>query len=227
MPSETYQRARTAARKQERAAAFLDAARTVALRDGVHATTLVDIADQVGLHHSAVRRYFASRDAVLLRLAADGWVRWAERLDGRLGRGSATPAQIADALVDTLVADELFCDLLGNVPLHLERSVDGDELLAFKRTAMAALTRIVSAIATAAPDLGAAGARDLMTAANSLAATLWQVCHPAPALAAIYRREPDLGHVAADFAPLLRRLITATANGLAQPAPDTRPTRRG
>jgi AcrR family transcriptional regulator len=209
-----YQRARGAERKQERAAAFLEAARTVARRDGVHAATLVAIAEEVGLHHSAVRRYFQSRDAILLHLAADGWVRWGERIGARLAGAPTTPDEVADALVDTLVVDELFCDLLGNVPLQLERSVDGDELLTFKRAGMGALAEIVQAIAVSAPELGVAGARDLMTTANSLAANMWQVCHPPPALAAIYERQPELGHVAADFAPILRRLLAATARGL-------------
>jgi AcrR family transcriptional regulator len=216
MAQRTYQRARSDEHKQERATAFLDAARTVALRDGVHGTTLVAIAQVAGLHHSAVRRYFPSRDAVLLRLAADGWERWADRITERLDRGTASAGGIAEVLVDTLVSDELFCDLLGNVPLHLERGVDGQELLSFKHEAMAALARIVAAISTAVPELGSDGARSLMTAANSLAANLWQVCNPSPALAAIYEREPELGHVATDFAPILRRLLTATARGLAQ-----------
>jgi AcrR family transcriptional regulator len=207
-----YQRARSDEHKQERAAAFLDAARTVALRERVHGTTLVAIAQEAGLHHSAVRRYFASRDAVLLRLAADGWERWADRIAERLDGGSANP--VTDVLVDTLVEDPLFCDLLGNVPLHLERGVEGDELLAFKRAAMASLGRIVTSLAAAAPELGTEGARSLMTAANALAATLWQVCNPSPALAAIYEREPELGHPAAEFAPILRRLLAATAHGL-------------
>jgi AcrR family transcriptional regulator len=216
MRQTTYQRARSEEHKRERATAFLDAARTVALRDRVHGTTLVAIAQEAGLHHSAVRRYFPSRDAVLLRLAADGWERWADRIAERLDRGTASPDRVAELLVDTLVSDELFCDLLGNVPLHLEHGVDEHELLSFKREAMASLARIVAAVAAAAPDLGTEGARSLMTAANSLAANLWQVCHPSPPLAGIYERQPELGHVASDFAPILRRLLSATARGLGQ-----------
>jgi AcrR family transcriptional regulator len=216
MADATFQRARSDERKRERAAAFLKAARTVALRDGVHETTLVAIAQEAGLHHSAVRRYFPSRDAVLLRLAADGWARWADRITERLDGGTESPGGIADVLVGTLVCDELFCDLLGNVPLHLERGVDEQELLSFKHEAMAALARIVAVVSAAAPQLGTEGARRLMTAANSLAANLWQVCHPPPVLAAIYEREPELGHLATDFAPILRGLLEATARGLAQ-----------
>jgi AcrR family transcriptional regulator len=206
-----YQRARSDEHKRERAAAFLAAARTVALRDGVHDTTLVAIAQEAGLHHSAVRRYFPSRDAVLLRLAEDGWAGWADRIGERLDGTIASPDRVAEVLVDTLVADRLLCDLLGNVPLHLERGVEGDALLEFKRGAMASLGRIVEAIA---PSLGHEAARSLMTAANSLAATLWQICNPSPPLAAIYAREPALGHPAAEFAPILRRLLAATARGL-------------
>ena len=153
---------------------------------------------------------------MLLRLAADGWERWVDRITERLDRGTESPGGIAYVLVGTLVTDELFCDLLGNVPLHLERGVDEQELLSFKHEAMAALARIVAVVAAAAPQLGTEGARSLMTAANSLAANLWQVCHPPPALAAIYEREPELGHLATDFAPILRGLLEATARGLAQ-----------
>lgn len=116
--------------------------------------------------------------------------------------------------METLVRDELFCDLLGNVPLHLERGVDDRELLSFKRAAMAELGRIVTAIGDALPELGPEGARSLMTATNSLAANLWQICHPPPALAAIYEDEPELGHPDGAFAPQLLLLLTATAKGL-------------
>jgi AcrR family transcriptional regulator len=211
-----YQRARSEEHKRERAEGFLAAARTVALRDRVHGTTLVAIAQEAGLHHSAVRRYFPSRDAVLLRLAADGWEHWADRIAERLERGTASPDRVAEALVDTLVADELFCDLLGNVPLHLEHGVEEEELLSFKREVMASLGRIVAAVAAAAPELGTAGARSLMTAANSLAANLWQICHPPPPLAALYEHQPELGHLAYDFAPILRSLLSATARGLVE-----------
>jgi len=211
----TYQRARSEERKRERADAFLAAARTVALRDGVHGTTLVAIAREAGLHHSAVRRYFPSRDAVLLRLAVDGWQRWAQRVVERLDGTTTGPEGIAEALVETLIDDQLFCDLLGNVPLHLERSIATQDLLTFKREALAAVSQIVTAVAGAAPELDARSARTLMTAANSLAANLWQICHPPAELASIYAHEPELGHVARDFAPIMRRLLAATARGLA------------
>lgn len=217
MNQAAYQRARSSRRKEERAAAFLEAARNVAGRIGVHETTLSAIAEEAGMHHSALRRYFPSREAVLLRLTAEGWTGWADRIEERLDGTTAGPDDVAETLVETLVADTFFCDLLGNVALHLERAVDQDELLMFKQQAMGALSRIVTVAAIACPELGLAGARSLMTATNSLSANLWQVCHPAPSLAAIYERDPSLGHRESDFPQILRELLTATARGLATP----------
>jgi hypothetical protein len=39
--------------------------------------------------------------------------------------------------------------------------------------------------------------------------------HPTPTLAALYEQVPRWGHVALDFAPRLKSLLTATAVGLA------------
>ncbi|NMO51833.1 TetR/AcrR family transcriptional regulator [Actinoplanes sp. TBRC 11911] len=207
-----YQRARSPERKRERTEALIEGARRVAARDGVHRVTLAAMAEEAGLTHSAVLRYFHSRNEVLLRLAGQGWTAWADRLEAALTRTDTDG--LAKIMVATLVADPLFCDLLGNVPLHLEHDLPREIVRSFKRTGNAALRRIVAAIDAAVPALDAAAAADLMSATNALAGTLWQVCHPDPTLAEIYREEPALGHLPDDFAPLLERLIGATAKGL-------------
>jgi AcrR family transcriptional regulator len=207
----------------------MDGARQVAARDGVHRVTLSAIAVEAGLTHSAVLRYFHSRNEVLLQLAGQGWTAWAVRLCGALTPAFAAGAEtragagalgtssdsLAKIMVATLVADPIFCDLLGNVPLHLEHDLPREIVRSFKQTGNAALGRIVSAIDAAVPGLDALAAADLMSATNALAGTLWQVCHPDQTLAEIYYEEPALGHLPDDFAPLLERLIAATARGLA------------
>lgn len=203
--------------REFRGDAFLDAARSVAARDGVRAVTLVAIAAEAGLHHSALRRYFRSPKHLLLQLAADGWRGWADRLVGALDGRRLGPREVADVLVDTLVVDPLFCDLLGNVPLHLERDLPLDDVRAFKRAAMSDLARIVGAIAEAVPSLGEGGAGSLMTAANALAATLWQVAHPDDVLARLYREEPELGRHVGAFETTLRRLLDCVVCSLRRP----------
>jgi AcrR family transcriptional regulator len=211
-----FQRARSEANKRLRSEALVEAARTLASEGGVASVTLTAMADRAGVHHSAVRRYFTSHKEVLLQLAGQGWVRWAETVSKDLGgRGPVTPGQVAETLAAGLAADPLFCDLLANVPLHLEHEVSIDRVVEFKRVSMDAFTSIAESIEHALPALDRQGALDTLTAAYALAATLWQIAHPPAALAAAYAD----GRVAApdwdlDFVPALTRLLTATCAGL-------------
>ena len=71
-----------------------------------------------------------------------------------------------------------------------------------------------------ASDMTADQVRDLVAAAMAFAATFWQISHPTPTLAKLCEQVPAWGHVALDFAPRFRRLLEATAVGLAQtPSP--------
>jgi AcrR family transcriptional regulator len=72
----TFQRARTEEKKRQRAAALVEAARSLALETGVASVTLTAVANRAGVHYSAVRRHFTSHKEVLLHLAAKGWFRW-------------------------------------------------------------------------------------------------------------------------------------------------------
>jgi AcrR family transcriptional regulator len=211
-----FQRARSEANKRQRSEALMEAARSLAAEGGVASVTLTAMADRAGVHHSAVRRYFASHKDVLLQLAGQGWLRWSDTVSKDLrGAESMTPGQVARTLAAGLAADPLFCDLLANVPLHLEHEVTIDRVVEFKRVSMTAFTAIAESIQHALPALGRQGALDALTAAYALAATLWQIARPPAALAAAYAD----GSVAApdwdlDFVPALTRLLTATCTGL-------------
>ena len=58
---------------------------------------LTAVASRAGVHHSAVRRYFTSHKEVLLRLAAEGWVRWSNAVCEQL----AAWADVANAVAET------------------------------------------------------------------------------------------------------------------------------
>jgi AcrR family transcriptional regulator len=74
--TETYQRARRPEQKLERRDAILAAAGELALRDGVRAVSLADIAARVGIHKSALLRYFETREQIFLELTAQQWQEW-------------------------------------------------------------------------------------------------------------------------------------------------------
>ncbi len=223
----TFQRARTEETKRQRAAALVEAARSLALESGVASVTLTAVASRAGVHYSAVRRYFSSHKEMLLHIAAEGWVCWADTVCARLREpGPMSPSRVAETLANALAADPLFCDLLANLHLHLEHEVEAERVLDIKRITTAAAVSIADGIEQALPALGRAGAFDTLLAAYSLAAPLWQLAHPPQGLTDAYAEEPEVPpDWNLDFAPALTRLVTATCVGLlAPPERDALPT---
>jgi AcrR family transcriptional regulator len=224
VPQLSFQRARTEDKKRQRAAALVEAARSLALESGVASVTLTDVASRAGVHYSAVRRYFTSHKEVLLHLAAEGWARWSGTVCERLGEpGPMSALRVAETLANALAADPLFCDLLANLHLHLEHEVEIHRVLEVKQISSAAVNSLADAIERALPGLGRAGAFDVILAAYSLAAPLWQVANPPKRLADAYADPkatdlpPDWN---IDFTSALTRLISATCVGLMAEVPD-------
>ncbi|MFE0514387.1 TetR family transcriptional regulator [Streptomyces sp. NPDC058964] len=209
-------RARSEEAKLRRAEDMLDAARALAAdRGGVRHITLAAVTEAAGLHPSAVRRYFDSKEELLLELAERGWNQWRGTLTAHLADVSdLTPDQTAAVVATTLAAQPLFCDLLTHVPLSLEGEVGLERARRFKTNSFAAFDAVVEALTTAG-SMTAAQVQDLITVALGLAANLWQVSHPTPTLAELYAQEPRWGHVALGFEPRLTHLLQATARGLA------------
>jgi len=210
------QRARSAEDKAHRSEALLAAAEAVALElGGVRHVTLAAVTDRAGLHRTGVRRYYASKEELLLELAERGWGQWRDAvLREAGGRTDLTPSSTADVLSATLTALPVFCDLLTHVALTLEGDVDLERARRYKASAFAAHDEMIAALA-AASTLTPAQLQDLIATALALSAMLWQVAHPTPTLARLYEQVPEWGHVALDFGPRLRDLLRASARGLA------------
>src|SRR5882724_12635197 len=107
-----FRRARSAEAKQQREEAILEAARRLGSEQGIRQVTLTDIAEAVGLHKSAMLRYFETREQIFLLLTAEGWREWSAAVREELRALPPDPALIARAFADTLVARPVFCDLL-------------------------------------------------------------------------------------------------------------------
>jgi AcrR family transcriptional regulator len=102
----TFQRARTEENKRRRAAALVEAARSLAVETGIASVTLTAVAGCAGIHYSAVRRYFTSHKEVLLHLSVEGWVRWAETVCEKLAEtGPMSPSRVAETLANGLASD--------------------------------------------------------------------------------------------------------------------------
>jgi AcrR family transcriptional regulator len=212
-----YQRARSAEDKARRSEDLLAAAESTALElGGVRFLTLAQVTERAGLHRTGVRRYYASKEELLLELAERGWRQWRDAVQDELGdREGLGPRDVAAVMADTIASLPVFCDLLTHVTLSLEGDVDMERARRYKTSSFAAHDEIVNALDHAS-GMTVDQIRALVAAALAFAASFWQVSHPTPTLAALYEQVPRWGHVALDFAPRLRTLLEATAMGLAE-----------
>ncbi|HEY2240751.1 MAG TPA: TetR family transcriptional regulator [Streptosporangiaceae bacterium] len=220
MTTTGFQRARSAQAKQERESAILAAAQELGAARGIRTVTLTDIADAVGMHKSAMLRYFETREQIFLRLTAIGWHEWSADLRSRLeelpapGGAPAPAASVAAALADSLVARPMFCDLLAQAPLNLERNVSLESVRAFKLATLEEVHAIRAEL-TRLRDLTEQQAVDVIATATSMAGALWQMATPGPEVQALYRSDPRLAHATVEVGPRLTRVLTALLTGLA------------
>ncbi|MDT5350194.1 MAG: hypothetical protein QOH91_3481 [Mycobacterium sp.] len=197
--------------------------RELALRDGARCVTLTAIAQHAGVHASAVRRYFDSREEILLVLTAQEWGSWAGELTETLqGSPVMRVEQVASLLAKSIRGRPLFCDLLAHASLTLEREVPLEVARTFKLAALDAVESIGSTIASSVPELSEPHARELVNVTTALAAMLWQYAHPPPALEQLYRDDPRLGHTMSDFQARLSRMLRYAAAGMTTPVSGSR-----
>lgn len=210
-----FQRARSPEAKRRREAATLDAARELGLRRGIRQVTLTDIAAAVGMHKSAMLRYFETREEIFLRLTAEGWHEWTRDLAARIRElKEPGPDTVARQFAATLASRGMFCDLLAQAPMNLERNVSVDAVRSFKLATFAAREDLFAALAQRLPALAAADALDLIATAVALAGAFWQMATPGPEVAALYRSDPRLAHAVVEVEPRLARILRSTLAGM-------------
>lgn len=214
MPTREFQRARSPEAKRLREAAILDAARRLGAERGIRQVTLTDIAEAVGMHKSAMLRYFETREEIFLRLTAEGWQDWAPDLAERLRTLERPDADtVAAAFAASLAGRPMFCDLLAQTPLNLERNVSTEKVREFKLTTRDGLGVIVPAVRAALPALTDEDGVDAVATATSLAGTFYQIATPGPDVAELYRSDPRLAHALVDVEPQLTRILASMLRG--------------
>ncbi|OON28077.1 TetR family transcriptional regulator [Micromonospora sp. Rc5] len=178
--------------------------------------TLAPVTERAGLHRTGVRRYYASKEELLLELAERGWQQWSAAITDKVRDSDGLgPREVALVLADTIASLPVFCDLLTHVTLSLEGDVDIERARQYKTRAFAAYDEIVAALDRAS-SMTVDQIQALLAATLAFAANFWQVSHPTPTLAALYEQVPEWGHVAFDFRPRLQLLLQSTAVGLAE-----------
>lgn len=209
----TFQRARSREAKQLRMDEILEAARVLGTERGVGNVSLTDIAQAVGMHKSAMLRYFETREQIFLILTASAWQDWAEDVIKRLEQpGEMSPRFVASVLANSLGARPFFCDLVAHAALSLERHVSLEAVRTFKLAALDAAHAIAAQLQNRASLTQRQGI-DAITTATSMAGALWQMATPAPEVLPLYHGDPRLSHVVADITPRLTSILENLLTG--------------
>lgn len=214
MSTPSPQRARSAAAKQQRERAILDAARSLGADRSVREVTLTDIAAAVGMHKSAMLRYFETREQIFLALTAEGWEDWSGALRARLREFvDADPGAVAAVVAQSLVARPFFCDLLAQAPLNLERNVSMESVYEFKTVVLGEVAALAAELCRLFA-ITERAAIDVVATATSMAGALWQMAAPGTGLRALYETRPELAHAVVDVEPQLARILSALLEGM-------------
>jgi len=213
--AETFQRARRPEQKLRRQDDILRAARDLALRDGVRNVSLADIASRVGIHKSALLRYFETREQIFLELTAEAWRDWVRGLHDELDQARRGAADlVADVFARGFGDRPLLCDLIAHTPLNLERNVSPEAVRRYKLTSLAAVGEAAELVQAVLPALTVDEALEFVAAVASLAGAVWQIANPGPVLAELYASDPALGLACVELVPRLRRTAEILLAGL-------------
>jgi AcrR family transcriptional regulator len=221
--TQTFQRARSPAQKQQRREAILEAARTLAVGNGVRNLTLAAVAHEAGLSKTNILRYFETRDELCLQVTVEEWRDWAQAANARLGGARSGPAEVADALALTIAEQPLFCDLLSQGAINLDNKVSARAVRTLELTVGPANEALAGTIAQSLPELGQVLAADLIIVTAMMAGAIWLRASPSPALTSVYENDPEMPVAFLDFAATLRCLIHTLVDGLVMS--DERPAR--
>jgi AcrR family transcriptional regulator len=228
MTADTFQRARRPEQKQQREDAILSAARGLALRDGVRNVSLADIAARVGIHKSALLRYFETREQIFLELTAEAWRDWADALHAGLdAAATGSSGLVADVFARSFSDRPLLCDLIAHTPLNLERNVSPETVRCYKQVSLGVVNEAAALVHRVLPGLTLTECTEFVATLASLAGSLWQIANPVPALAELYASDPALAQACVDLTPRLQRTAEILLAGLPasrgpRPVPDLR-----
>src|SRR5215469_6195659 len=100
------ERARSAEDKARRSEDLLAAAESVALElGGVRFVTVAAVTERAGLHRTGARRYYGSKEDLLLELAERGWGQWRDAVGKEIaGRTGLGPVEVAAVVADSIVS---------------------------------------------------------------------------------------------------------------------------
>lgn len=213
----TFQRARTDEQRAQRRRQILDTAAAMLRQMPVAQLSLNELSRRVCLAKANMRRYFESREAILLDLLDAEVADWLAEL-GQQRRHPGTPQERGDRLADLLATSmtrrPVLCDLLSAQGAVLEHNISTEVGIRHKRNAQQALADLTGLVLRHLPELGADGAAALIETTLLVAMSAWPCSNPSDAMLAVYASDPALAAMRVDFTDVVRRSAETTMAGL-------------
>jgi AcrR family transcriptional regulator len=215
------QRARKEEDKQARRDAILAVAATMLGRREFNSITMAEVARRCGLAKGTLYLYFGSKEELFLAALERELAAWFDALGEQLARGGATdPDGFGRVVARSLRERDTLTDLLTILHSVLERNIDPDAALAFKRVLKEKLVGGGAVLQRVLPQLQPGGGVRLLVRVHALVVGLRQMADPSPSVAEVLRRD-ELAVLRVDFEAELAASIAALIRGMASEPANT------
>ncbi len=214
-------RARKEEDKQARRDAILDVAATMLGRREFASITMAEVARRCGLAKGTLYLYFGSKEELFLATLERELAAWFDALGEQLARRGNVDANAFGRLVARSLRErDTLTDLLTLLHAVLERNVDPEAALAFKRVLKDKLVHGGAVLQRVMPRLPPGGGVRLLVRIHALVVGLRQMADPPPNIAEVLRRD-ELAVLRIDFESELAAAIASLIRGMAHEPANT------
>lgn len=193
------QRARSAEDKAGRETALIAAARTALSSRAYDEVTMADVAARVGLTKASAYNYFATKEALFLRLIEAELAAWFLKLEAELSRSRSSAATaVAKLLARSLTAEPVLLELLTLLHGRIEPNLPDTDILRFKSFLATSLARTGAALEAKLALPQGAGAK-LLLRTHAITIGLRQMSNPPEAVRRIIAANAMFDGMTPDF----------------------------
>ncbi|MEM9490533.1 MAG: TetR family transcriptional regulator [Myxococcota bacterium] len=209
------QRARRAEDKEIRRRVIMKAALELIEERRFAEVKMIDVARAAKLAKGTVFLYFPTKEALFTDILEELLVDWLSEVNEALdsGKGRWTSARVARLITDSLVARESFVRLLSMTSSVLERNIELERVIGFKRRLRSFLASTGERLERRLPFLKSGDGGHLIIRVYAIVVGVKQLTDPGEVAREALTR-PDLQCLAFDFATELRSLLQVVLDGL-------------
>lgn len=200
--------------KQERRTAILEVVANLCAAQEFADITMSIVAERAALAKGTLYLYFPSKESLFLGLLIREFSKWSDLVDEEMAKRPAQVDAFASVLAQALAARPLVPRLLSLTHPVLEKNVDAETVLAFKRELLAHSQRLAIHLEKVL------GTQDdpmpILLGIHAIVIGAWNTCAMSPDLRRILS-EGGMDMFLADCEPMTAALLAAYLRGISSP----------